>query len=155
MTDPINEVKGISLPDVLPVLPLRDTVAFPSAVIPLLVGQERSVKLVDDAMRANRLLILTAQKSPEVRPPGPNDIYHIGTAAVIQQLFRAQDGTIRLLVQGIERVRLLDFVKTEPYLIARIEDAGGERRGGRSRGADSGRPRPGPTLGPADSRISR
>lgn len=116
-----EDVKGASLPDALSVLPLRDTVAFPMAVIPLLVGQERSVKLVEDAMRSNRLIGLVAQKEMEARPAGPDDLYRIGTAAVIQQLLRAPDGTLRLVVQGLERIRIVDFAKTEPYLVARIE----------------------------------
>lgn len=116
-----EDVKGTSLPDALSVLPLRDTVAFPMAVIPLLVGQERSVKLVEDAMRSNRMILLVAQKSVEARPAGPEDLYRMGTAAVIQQLLRAPDGTLRLVVQGLERVRIVDFARTEPYLVARIE----------------------------------
>jgi ATP-dependent Lon protease len=116
-----EDVKGTPLPDVLSILPLRDTVAFPMAVIPLLVGQERSVKLVEDAMRANRLIALVAQKNLEARPAGPGDLYRVGTAAVIQQLLRAPDGTLRLVVQGMERIRIVDFTRTEPYLIGRIE----------------------------------
>jgi ATP-dependent Lon protease len=91
------------------------------AVIPLLVGQERSVKLVEDAMRANRLIGLVAQREAGARPAGPEDLYRVGTAAVIQQLLRAPDGTLRLVVQGLERIRILDFARTEPYLVARIE----------------------------------
>lgn len=113
----------ITLPEILPVLPLRDTVPFPSAVIPLVVGQERSVHLVDEAMRSNRLIALVAQRKAEAAPAGPNDIYRIGTSAIIHQLSRAADGTLRLAVQCQERIRLLDFVQTEPYLVARIERA--------------------------------
>jgi len=116
-----DEVKGMPIPDALSVLPLRDTVAFPMAVIPLLVGQERSVKLVEDAMRANRLIALVAQKEMEARPAGPEDLYRVGTAAVIQQLLRAPDGSLRLVVQGLERIRIVEFARTEPYLVARIE----------------------------------
>lgn len=123
MADEKEDVKGTPLPEALSILPLRDTVAFPMAVIPLIVGQERSVKLVEDAMRANRLIGLVAQKEMEARPAGPEDLYRMGTAAVIQQLLRAPDGTLRLVVQGLERVRILDFTKTEPYLVARIERA--------------------------------
>ncbi|MFY9271122.1 MAG: endopeptidase La [Candidatus Manganitrophaceae bacterium] len=109
------------LPDVLPILPLRDTVAFPMAVIPLIIGQERSVKLVEDVMRADRLIALVAQRRLEARPAGPDDLYRVGTAAVIQQLLRAPDGTLRLIVQGMERIRISDFTLTEPYLVGRIE----------------------------------
>lgn len=121
--DTKEDVRGTPLPDALSVLPLRDTVAFPMAVIPLIVGQERSVKLVEDAMRAKRLIALVAQRNVEARPAGPEDLYRMGTAAVIQQLLRAPDGTLRLLVQGLERIRILDFVQTEPYLVARIDSS--------------------------------
>jgi ATP-dependent Lon protease len=119
----IEPPKTTPLPDVLSVLPLRDTVAFPLAVIPIVVGQERSVKLVEDAMRANRLIALVAQKQKSAAPAGPDELYRIGTAAVIQQLWRAQDGTLRLLVQGQERIRIIDFAKIDPYLIGQIESA--------------------------------
>ncbi len=78
--------------------------------------------MVDDAMRGNRMLALVAQRG-EVEQPGPDDLQRIGTAAIIHQLMRAPDGTVRLIVQGLERVRLLDFVATEPYLVARVEIA--------------------------------
>src|SRR4051794_8259615 len=109
-----------TIPDVLPVLPLRDMVVFPLAVVPLVIGEERARRLVNDAMRANRLLVLVAQRNPEAEPAGPDDLYPVGTMAAIRQLLRAPDGTVRLAVQGIERVRLLDFTATEPYLLARL-----------------------------------
>ncbi|MDF3043568.1 MAG: ATP-dependent protease La [Thermomicrobiales bacterium] len=111
----------LEIPDALPVLPLRGgTVVFPLAVAPLNVGQDRSVRLVDDAMRGNRMLALVAQRGDEPEQAGPDDLHPIGTAAIIHQLLRAPDGTVRLIVQGLERIRLLDFVATEPYLVARV-----------------------------------
>src|SRR3954469_9669217 len=113
-----------ALPDVLPVLPLRGgMVVFPLAVVPLVVGQERSIRLVDEAMRHDRMLALVAPLPDAPEQPGPEQVHRIGTAAVIHQLMRASDGTLRLIVQGLERIRLLDFTATEPYLIARIEPA--------------------------------
>ena len=112
-----------AVPDVLPILPLRDTVVFPLAVTPLLVGQERSVKLVDDAMRANRLIGLVAQRNVSAQPAEPGDLYPVGTMAVIHQLLRGADGTLRLLVQGLERIRIGSFARTEPYLVARVTPA--------------------------------
>jgi ATP-dependent Lon protease len=93
------------------------------AIAPILVGQERSVKLVDEVMRTNRLVALVAQRHPEVRPAGPDDIYRIGTAAIIHRLLRLPDGNLQLVVQGLERIRILDFVQTEPFLVARVEKA--------------------------------
>jgi ATP-dependent Lon protease len=115
---------GIEIPDALPVLPLRGgTVIFPFAVLPLTVGQPRSVQLVDEVMRGNRMLALVAQREEEVEQAGPDDLYRVGTAAIIHQLVRGGDGTLRLIVQGLERIRLLDFVQTEPFLVARVAPA--------------------------------
>jgi ATP-dependent Lon protease len=111
------------IPDALPVLPLRDAVVFPLTAAPLVVAQPRSVRLVDDVMRSNRLLVLVAQRDPKVEPAKPEDLYRVGTVGVIHQLARAPDGGVRLMVQGVERIRLLDFIGTDPYLVARIEAA--------------------------------
>ncbi len=109
------------IPDDLPVLPLINTVVVPMAVAPIVVGQERSIKLVDEVMRTNRLVTLVAQRHPEARPAGPDDIYRVGTTAIIHRLLRLPDGTLQLVVQGLERIRILDFLQTEPFLVARIE----------------------------------
>jgi ATP-dependent Lon protease len=114
---------GFVVPDVLPVLPLRDAVVFPLTAAPLAVGQPRSVRLVDDVMRGNRLLALVAQRDPKAEPATPDALYRLGTVGMIHQLARAADGSIRLMVQGIERIRILDWVGTEPYLVARVEAA--------------------------------
>ncbi|MBI4491359.1 MAG: LON peptidase substrate-binding domain-containing protein, partial [Chloroflexi bacterium] len=112
------------IPDLLPVLPLRGgTVVFPLAVVPLVVGQPRSVQLVDDVMRGERLLALVAQRTDESEAPGPQDVHRVATVGMIHQLLRAPDGSLRLVVQGLERVRLLDFTATEPYLVARVQPA--------------------------------
>jgi ATP-dependent Lon protease len=91
--------------------------------MPLAVGQPRSVQLVDEVMRRDRLLAVVAPEGEPRPQPGPDDVRRIGTAAVIHQLQRTPDGNLRLVVQGLERIRLLDFVATDPYLVARIEAA--------------------------------
>jgi ATP-dependent Lon protease len=111
------------IPDVLPVLPLRDAVVLPSTAVPLAVGLPRSVRLVDEVMRGNRLVALAAQRDPKIEASAAGDLHEIGTVGMIHQLMRAPDGSIRLMVQGIERIRLFDFVSTEPYLVARVEVA--------------------------------
>jgi ATP-dependent Lon protease len=113
------------IPDALPVLPLRGgAVVFPQAVVPLTVGKERSIRLVDEVMRGNRMIALVAQRDEEGGEfPGPDDVYRIGTAGIIHQLVRSADGAVRLIVQGLERVRILDFISTEPFLVARVEPA--------------------------------
>ena len=108
-------------PDIVPILPLRGVVVFPQTAVPLTIGQPRSVKLVDDAVSGTRFIGLVAAKDPNLESPGPEDLYTIGTLATIHRLLRAPDGTIRLLVQGVERFKLVEFTQTEPYLMARIE----------------------------------
>jgi ATP-dependent Lon protease len=112
-----------TIPDALPILPLREAVVLPLTAVPLAVGQARSVKLVDDVMRGNRLLALVAQRDPGAEPSTVDDLYGVGTVGMIHQLARVPDGTVRIMVQGIERFRLLDLVATEPYLVGRIEPA--------------------------------
>jgi ATP-dependent Lon protease len=93
------------------------------AVAPIAVTVPRSVKLVDEVMRLNRLLALVLKRAEAPEEAGPEDLHPVGTVGVIHQLARAQDGSLRLVVQGLERIRFLDFVSTEPYLVARIEAA--------------------------------
>ncbi len=111
------------IPDALPVLPLREAVIFPVTAVPLAVAQPRSLRLVDDVMRGNRLLALVAQRDAKTEPGAPQDLHGVGTVGMIHQLVRVPDGGVRLMIQGIERVRLLEWVSTEPYVVARIEGA--------------------------------
>ena len=119
----VNVTSVPDIPALLPILPLRETVAFPLALLPLAVGQERSIRLVDDVMRTTRLLGLVAQRKPEAKAATAEDLYEVGCAAVIQQMMRGENGTIRAVVQGLERVRIKQILQTEPYLIARVEKA--------------------------------
>jgi ATP-dependent Lon protease len=112
-----------NMPSELPVLPLRDSVPFPEALMPLAIGQERSVKLVNDVLAGSRMLVLVASRNPEVEDPGPDDVYRVGVAGVVARMLKVPDGSIRILVHGAQRVVLTDFVATEPYLVARIEEA--------------------------------
>ena len=108
----------------IPVLPLRGLVVFPQTAVPLTVGQPRSIRLVDDVVATeNRVIGLFAAHNPENESPNPDEIYKIGTLAQIHRLFRAPDGTIRLLVQGVRRIEVEEFTATEPYLKARIQDS--------------------------------
>ncbi len=129
---PESAVDGApAIPDNLPVLPLRGgMVVFPLAVVPLFVGQERSVRLVDDVMRGNRLVVLVAQRDETAEQAAPDEIHTVGTAGIIHQLARAPDGTLRLAVQGIERVRLGDYTQTDPYYLANVEPAPDQPSGG-------------------------
>jgi ATP-dependent Lon protease len=110
------------LPDALPVLPLRETVTFPETLTPLAVGQERSIKLVDDVLGANRMLAMVAARDPENEEPGPDDLYEVGVVGVVARMLKVPDGTLRVLVQGTQRVRLGPYVAEQPYLVARIAE---------------------------------
>ena len=114
------DIDELELPSQLPVLPLKDTVVFPDSVLPLAIGQERSVRLVDAAVAGNRLVALVASKDPEIEQPGWDDLYEVGTAAVVQKMIRVPDGSLRILVQGIRRIRLIDRIGDEPYLVGRF-----------------------------------
>lgn len=118
-----SQATTLTLPDELPILPLRGLVVYPHTTIPLTVGQPRSIKLVDEVVAKDRLIGLVASRDPELETPGPNDIYEYGTLAQIHRLFRAPDGTIRLLVQGMARVKVEEYTVTEPYLCARVSAA--------------------------------
>ena len=109
------------IPDILPILPLRGLVVYPQTAVPLTIGQARSIRLVDDVVAGEeRLVGLVTSRDPDLEIPEPKDLYEIGTVAIVHRLFRAPDGTIRLLVQGTSRFRLGEFVQTEPYLKAHV-----------------------------------
>jgi ATP-dependent Lon protease len=107
----------LELPAALPVLPLKETVIFPQSMSPLAIGQERSVKLIDDVVAGDRLLALVACRDDAAESPGWDDVYEVGTVGLVHKMIRVPDGTLRILVQGLERVRVDLRVDTEPYLI--------------------------------------
>ncbi|MGH2804259.1 MAG: LON peptidase substrate-binding domain-containing protein, partial [Thermoleophilaceae bacterium] len=112
-----------NLPEALPILPLRDSVPFPETLMPLAIGQERSIALVNDVLAGNRMLAMVASRSGEEEEPGPDDLYRVGVAGVVARMLKVPDGTLRILVHGAQRVELGGFVSTDPYFVARIEDA--------------------------------
>jgi ATP-dependent Lon protease len=115
-----DDTSDIEIPEEIPVLPLRGLVVYPQTAIPLTVGQPRSVALVDDVVANDRLVALVTSFDPEQEKPGPDEVHTVGTLAAIHRLFRAPDGTIRLLVQGLQRIHIEEFTGTEPYLKARV-----------------------------------
>jgi ATP-dependent Lon protease len=112
-----------SLPKALPILPLRDSVPFPETLTPLAIGQERSIALVNDVLAGDRMLVMLASRDAEIEFPGPGDLYRVGVAGVVARMLKVPDGTLRILVHGAQRVDVGDFVSTEPYLVATIEEA--------------------------------
>ncbi len=109
-----------AIPAELPVLPLRGVVVYPLMVLPLTVGQARSVRLVDDVAVGDRLVGLVASKDPELDEPAPDEVYQMGTAALIHRLIKSPDGTIRIIVQGVERIHIDEWTAEEPYLKAKV-----------------------------------
>ena len=123
MTKPPGEQpdEAIKIPDVLPVLPLKDTVVFPYIILPLSVGRDKSVLAVDRALAESRVIMLVAQRDPAIDNPGEGALHEVGTAAVIMRMLKLPDGRIRILVQGLSRARVHHLSQTEPYLQAKIE----------------------------------
>lgn len=106
----------------VPLLPLRGVIVFPCMTVPLEVGRDRSVAAVEEAMIGNRLVMLASQKQARLNEPTPADIFSIGTLAEIRQMARYPDGTIRVLVEGLERTRILEYTQAEPFYKVRVED---------------------------------
>lgn len=106
----------------LPILPLKDAVVFPDTMMPLAVGQPRSVQLIDDVLRGDKQVGLVTAKSPDIEVPGPDDVYRIGVLASIQKMIKAPDGTLRIIAQGIRRIEIEKFTAEQPYLVAEVHD---------------------------------
>lgn len=119
--DPEPTILASIVADDLPILPLRGLVVYPMMWLPLPIGQKRSIRLVEDTLPHNRIIALVSSIDETVEEPNPGQIHAIGTAAQIHRVLKTPDGTIRLLVQGLERVRILDYIQEDPFLRARVE----------------------------------
>lgn len=115
--EPIDSIVA----DDLPVLPLRGAVVYPMMWLPLPIGQKRSIRLVEESLPASRMIALVASKDENVEEPSPDQIHTIGTAAQIHRVLKTPDGTMRLVIQGLERIRIISYIQKEPYLRARVE----------------------------------
>src|SRR6478736_5771891 len=115
--------RPLQIPPELPVLPLRDTVLFPNSFMPLAVAREASVRLVEEANAAGRLIGVFTQREASMEEPMQEDLYPIGTVTHIHKMFKLPDGSLRLIVQGVERVTLDKVVQTRPYLRAAVTAA--------------------------------
>jgi ATP-dependent Lon protease len=120
-----REEKGkddkVIIPDELPILPLRGTVLYPDLILPIMVGRKKSVKLIDDAMDSDRIIGVITQKRSEVEDPKETDLYSVGVAALILRMIRELDGSQRVIVQGVSRMRVKEYIQREPYYKARSE----------------------------------
>src|SRR5947207_1082901 len=108
------------LPTTLSILGLSDVVIFPGMVVPLLVESDESTKLIDDVVEGDRLLGLVLQRKPEVQSPSPDDLFEHGCGARVLKMLKFPDSTIRILIEGLWRIRLNDFPARKPYLRARF-----------------------------------
>jgi len=106
----------------LPILPLRNTVLFPGVVIPITVGRDKSIKLIQDAYKGDKTIGVLAQKNPDIEEPGPEDLNRIGTIAVILKMLRMPDGNTTVIIQGKKRFEIQEMLQTEPYMKARIQE---------------------------------
>ncbi|TMK27052.1 MAG: AAA family ATPase, partial [Actinobacteria bacterium] len=124
MSETLTEAQEdvLTFPATLPVLPLKDTVVFPDSMTPLAIGQERSIKLVEDAVSGDRAIALVTVRNPDADPPGWDDLYEVGTAAVVHKMMRVPDGTLRILVTGTRRIHLERQAQTDPYLVGEFTE---------------------------------
>ncbi len=126
MTDAQTPVESgpENMPAILPIMPLFDAALFPKMVLPLVVMQDETVKLVDEAMKKDRMIGLLASKKPEKKSPRPqDDLYMVGTSALILKMARVEDNRAQLLVQGLGRFKVIEFLDDKPFLRARVEYA--------------------------------
>ena len=119
--DDEDSIQKESIPEELPILPLRNTVLFPGVIIPITVGREKSIQLVRTAYKSNRIIGVVSQKDAIVEDPVPSDLYNIGTVAYIIKLLQMPDDTVTIIIQGRSRFKIIDFVQSEPYFIAKVE----------------------------------
>ncbi len=120
-TTETEKEKTPPVPAELPLLPLKDTIVYPLTVYPLVIGKEKSIKLINDVTVGDKILGLTAQKKPDIEVTGMFDIYTVGTMARILQMVKVPDGTLRVLVQGIERISINELIQTGPFLKASVK----------------------------------
>ncbi|MBI3783218.1 MAG: LON peptidase substrate-binding domain-containing protein, partial [Deltaproteobacteria bacterium] len=115
-----EDLSDIQVPDTLPILPLRGVVIFPSAIVPLLISRESSLKVVEQVLAGDRMLGVVAQKNPEEESPTPETLYSRGTAGRVLKMLKYPDGSVRILVQGLRRAEIVEYQQLIPYFKARV-----------------------------------
>jgi ATP-dependent Lon protease len=113
---------GFSVPRILPLLPIRDAVIFPSMILPLFVGRELSTQAIEAAMAGDRVIALATQRSADIEEPGPEDVFSIGTVGMLMRMMRLPDGRLKVLVQGLSKIKLQNFRRLEPYIEVDVEE---------------------------------
>lgn len=111
----------IDIPDNLPLIPVRDIVVFPYMVLPLFVGRDMSIKAIETALAGNRLVFLAAQKAHDTESPNPEDIFEMGTVGMIMRMLKLPDERIKILVQGLTKAKILDYIQSEPFYAVQIQ----------------------------------
>jgi ATP-dependent Lon protease len=117
--------KEIEIPDNLPVLPVRDIVVFPYMILPLFVGREMSIKAIEHSLSSSKMVLLLTQKDLNIENPTPEDLFSVGTIALVMRMLKLPDGRVKILVQGLSKAKALKYEQTEPFfkaLIEKIED---------------------------------
>ena len=114
-------LKKEELPDSIPILPLRNTVLFPGVVIPITATRDKSIQLINDSNKGNKILGVSAQKDKDIEHPSPQEIYSIGTAAKILRVLKMPDGNTTIIIQGKKRFKIKKFINKRPYLRAQVE----------------------------------
>jgi ATP-dependent Lon protease len=120
MAEKADEAKGMETPEELPILPIRESVLYPKMILPFMVSQERLIKLIDAALVTNKMIGIVALRNKEATDVKPGDLHEVGCAAYILKMLKMPNNSIRLLIQGISRIRLTEFTQEEPYLRAKI-----------------------------------
>src|SRR5262249_596657 len=116
-----------TIPDQSPILPVRDAVIFPNAVIPLTVGRESSVKLINDVQQGDGMLVVLTQRDKRVDSPGPSDLYDIGTVSMVHRVMKTPEGNLFVIIMGVSRARMQEFLQYERYLRAKIDVVADEK----------------------------
>jgi ATP-dependent Lon protease len=115
------EQPPIEIPQTMPLLPIRDIVVFPAMVLPLFVGRDLSIKAIDEALANNRMVVLAAQRTLDVEQPKPDDIHAIGTVGMIMRMLKLPDGRTKILVQGLARAKVVEYLQTSPFYRVKID----------------------------------
>jgi len=113
--------KEIEIPDSLPVLPVRDIVVFPYMILPLFVGRDISIKAIEYSLNTSRMVLLLTQKDLTIENPTPEDLFSVGTVALVMRMLKLPDGRVKILVQGLSKARALNYSQTEPFFQASVE----------------------------------
>ena len=113
-------IEDVSIPEVLPILTLRSSVLFPSSITPITVGRNKSIKLIREVESTGSILGVVLQKQPDIEQPGPEDLYRVGTAARILKILEMPNGNLTVILHGLEKIEIKEFVSTEPYFKASV-----------------------------------